>query len=65
MTIPSKLRAPCECRECGKAMSRGDLVIPYREFYDGAWHKSYRCMDCENEISAQEEEDEQREYGYD
>jgi len=32
---------------CGKIIKKGENCVGVRDWYDGAWHKAYRCEDCQ------------------
>jgi hypothetical protein len=43
-----KCPADTKCSDnCGKIIKKGEDCIGVKEYYDGKWHKVYRCVDCQ------------------
>ncbi len=34
---------------CGRVIKKGEDCIGVKNFYDGKWHRGYRCQECQRE----------------
>jgi len=40
----------CQCDDnCGATIKVGDEAIGVKNWYNGEWHKDFRCLECQHE----------------
>ena len=51
-----KATRDCQCSDnCGTLIKKGDDVVRVKTYYDRAWHKEFRCLDCQYDRVSEEE----------